>query len=58
MTKNEEKTSCPKCNGTNLTIHGHTTANTVTDYYSEDYELFRCNECRYEFSSSRENDKK
>ena len=52
INEKERILKCPRCGGISLTLHSHSTAYTVTDYYGENYEIFRCDECRFEFSTS------
>ena len=50
MIINNENDVYPKCKSSSLTIHGNSTGFTITDIYSEYFEIFRCNACRFEFS--------
>ena len=53
---NNEVDVCPKCKSGSLTIHGNFTGLTITDIYSEYFEIFRCNACGFEFSTVPNND--
>ena len=51
MAENKDNNVCPKCKSTSLIIHGNNTGYTITDIYSEYFEIFRCNACGFEFST-------
>ena len=53
---NNKDCVCPKCKSGSLTIHGNSTGFTITDIYSEYFEIFRCNACGFEFSTNPNND--